>query len=367
MKSTLLSKAPASGLNRRTTRGRRDVRVTTFNPIPDDMPLAKVLEMQGQSVPEATTSETAPSTSLDSTSLPMTSATPPPSAGRAMSLLSVSSSRDQLSASLTSPFEHPDGPGLRASLTETVHILYKAGQVDRVMVTGEVSLLIKDLSPNVESNFRIRVANYEVLEKSAPNTHFISAVPDMPGEYIINGGLLVNSSNTNQATTILRYHLLINDNANSDYVPLRLDPQWKCEPNVTSILINYSSLPSSRFVAAAASPFDEPSPAILQDVTMLAPITSGHVSSTQSKPAGTYSAERKRLQWRLDDIDLGQKIPLKVLARLAVDETSQVQPVAMRWRLPGRLVSAIDLEVVSEGLQFEELVKSTQGRFLAAP
>src|SRR6266542_5348312 len=76
--------------------------------------------------------------------------------------------------------------GFRASIFETVNIMTKGGEVTKILVTGEISIqynfpTIRDHSRPI----RIRINDFETLEKSAPNTSYLRPAPDCVGQYDI--------------------------------------------------------------------------------------------------------------------------------------------------------------------------------------
>jgi hypothetical protein len=76
--------------------------------------------------------------------------------------------------------------------------------------------------------------------------------------------------------------------------------------------------------------------------------------------------------WKLDDLPLDNREQHKALVKFAVEEQSQVQPVSVKWKLPGRVVSGVGMELLSSGGQgaltgFEEMVFAAQsGKYLVA-
>ena len=130
VQSALLSKGPASNLNRRQTRGRRDVNRASMVPMAsnDDIPLSRVVEMQQNN--NADLSPTSPESYSTPTSnvSPSTIAYPtaPQSGlmpGRSMSVLSASSSLISPSTAAGGLLSNPSGIGLRALITESVNVL----------------------------------------------------------------------------------------------------------------------------------------------------------------------------------------------------------------------------------------------------
>ena len=349
-----LGRAPTSAgagpARRSTTRGRRDVRQSTFQPVPDDMPLARMVEMHQNSA-AANTLATSPSYS-ELTPAAAPAALTPQFTGMLASSPSRSMSLGSASSSGAAPvgFAQPHGRGLRASIVETVHVLLKAGEPTRVLVQGEIALAAKDVAAVADGSVRVRLGRYEQLEKSAPNTAFLAPVPNAPGEYALDVHALEAASASAATTTVLRYQVHVADGQLAAYSAIGVAPQWKCEPTQTSVLVSLN--PTSASALGNAS---------LDDVVLELPITSSGVSNVQTKPVGAYAADRKRITWSLGSV----AAPTKVLARCAVAETSVVQAVALRWTLRDRQLSGLELDV--QGLPLDELVRSVQGRVLAQP
>jgi hypothetical protein len=259
------------------------------------------------------------------------------------------------------------GPGFKASILETVNVLFAGGQVQRVMITGEVSLALRDV--NIPSgNIQLRISNFGQLDKTAPNNAVLSG---SSGNYTIDTSALM-ASNT-PATTVFKYTVKIDPSVDPKaFVPIEVNPQWKIEPNQTSFLLGYSGNPNSLFTSGEASPFGDDdginaSASVLHDVAFSVPVTAPGVSNMQTKPEGSYSAERRRVLWKMDDLDISSGRTARLLARYATEgEMGSPQPVSVQWRLPGRLASSIALE--SDGLAFDEIVRNTQsGKYMAQP
>lgn len=265
-------------------------------------------------------------------------------------LHSPTASVDGHAGSITSPssnpFENPAGHGLRASITETLSVLSKSGQPPRAQVVGEVSLQLKEVSTSVE-HFTLRFAQSESMDKLAPNNQIL-AVAAQSGSFVVQAKALQQACQTSAGpVVVLRYHLNLSPDQLAALPPLQLNSQWKCEPTLTSLIVNYAP--------NGASPLASTTSSTLTDLSLAVPITSNGVAQVQSKPAGMYHADRKRLLWRLEDLPLQPSSSgagsgeHKVLARFQVEETSKPQPIAVKWSLPGRLVSPITLELVQDG------------------
>lgn len=375
MKSTLLSSGPTvGGPQRRSTggpRGRRDARNSTFiapSPIPDDVPLAEAARFRSSS----------PGPFVASPPGSITGPASPPAFrdSRSASVVSSSSSETthQLAQQAANPFGSPSlsGPtatGLRASITETVNVLIKGGVIQRAMVTGEVGLILRDVAPGP---VRFRVSHFDQFEKVAPNPSLLQNVPSSPGEYQFQPGLFERQG---ERVVVLKYQLQIPGDSKA-FVPLQVTPQWRCEPNQTSFLLNYGVNPACTLLAASSdgSPFgSDDAPAKIEQISFVAQV-SASVGSVQSRPEGEWVQSESKMTWKVDDLALSSTEQSKILTRFVHDKdgANTVAPLAVRWIVKGRNVSGIRLEVVSAGApgsvsSFADIARTTvSGKFLAA-
>lgn len=387
MKNTLLqNKSPSSAgsVGRRGTRaGGRGSRQSTVGLAPivtspgDEVPLQSIVDAhrQEQQQSQSQDRDMAPLSAAPSSpngSLMVASPNAPsvpsvPTPVRAGSILSTTSSQQQLAGVTPSFGKAQSGTsGFRAAILETVNVLFRNGQIERVLVTGSVAL---SLNLSIDGPLKIRIANFERFDKSAPNKTFLHAT-DTPGEFTIDAKALQNSHTP--VTTVLKYQVKT-DNLNARaFVPIEVNAQWKLEPTQTSFLMTYHGNPECQFATADPSPFGEassPNEAAprLHDVAFSVPVIGEGVANVQSKPAGTYSLEKQRILWKMDDLDMSTSRAAKILARWQVTSTAQPQPLSVQWRLPGRLASQTDLQVVgSEDIKFDEIIKSTSsGKYQA--
>lgn len=440
MKNTLLAQSapsPAGSVNRRATRlGGRGSRQSTIGttgsgsgsggapttgfanlsstapPIDspsDDIPIGTILEMnrqQGKGV--AGVADNAPIASPTEML-----ASPPlsPTSGfarqfntntgsKAGSVLSTSSSQQNLAQVASNPFQtagssstvQATSGGLRASILETVNVLFKAGSIVRVLITGEISLSSKNFdfaSIDTGDDLVIRIEQFEKLEKFAPNNAILTpANGDSSGEYALNTAALQSAKDG--INTIFKYQLRTEGDL-AHYVPVDINPQWKLDTaqKQISFLMTYHGNPSCVLNQVTSDdPFgsDEPTGAtptststLLQDVYFNVPIPSNlsgsSVKNLQTKPTGSYSVEKKRIIWKMDNMDANEGRTAKILARFTSDDLTQdgppheIQPVVIHWRLPGRLASGLNVELFTrDGRGFDDVIRQTiSGKYLASP
>lgn len=371
MRSTLLTaRSPAAGPTRRgtTRRDRRDVRNTAYMPgginveeAQTQSMLAKSGAAAGSGIGSATSPIPTQSTFAGQPGL---------GAGRSQSIVSMSS----MNAAPGNPFEASSGPGLRASITETVNVIFAGRDVQRIMVVGEVAVSLRDIGTT--EPLHLRLDSFEQLEKAAPNPAFLQPLgADKPGEYRLDVAALLAQGGASGAAqaTLLKYQLHVSESRQREYIPLDVTAQWRCEAHQTSFLCNYAANPASRLAQPAGA--DDAGTATLQDLSFVVSVQPSNVTGQMSKPVGVWSAEHKRMYWRIaDDVPLASAESNKVLGRFQVDAPSTPGPVQVRWRVAGRTISALGVSVVGDSgvapsaLRFEDVARSTSsGKYVANP
>lgn len=245
VRQSLIAAAP---IQRRPTalRGRRDVRQTMFvNDVPDDMPLSEALKQKSNN-PFATTG--APSAQLNTKKSFDTVETPPNERTLSMTSQTPSLTPSIQQRNIIDPFEGTDHfvEGVKPAITESVNVLIKSGEILKVMITGEVSLLYKPSSILPSSSPVIRLNAFEELEKVAPNPQYLRQVEDKHGEYYIDLDNLQKAPN-NKAL-VLKYQLYISTSKFKEYVPLISTMKWRYEPTTHSAIVNYNLNQESRLI-----------------------------------------------------------------------------------------------------------------------
>lgn len=405
VKSTLLTaRSPGVGPTRRNTtrRDRRDVRATTYNPtLPstDSNDGSRPMSQFGLpmvSRDPATMGSSSPSGAQSQFNSPQsTGFNGVPGLGdqRTQSIVSMSSMAanpfDMSSSTLgvgatggaISSSTGSGSSGLRGSITETVNAMFNGRDLAKILVVGELSLSLKDISPSQASSpLHLRIEAFEQLEKAAPNPQFLKPVEGAHGEYWLDTPALLalSAGQANGASAVvLKYQLHVSESSKESYLPLQVHSQWRCEPHQTSLLLTYTPTSNSKISEPTLSTLnstDQPSEPTLTDLSFLTGIepNSVKVSNVMSKPTGTWSAEKRKIMWRLNEnVSLTNPVTQKVLARFQVESASVAQPTQIRWKVQGRTVSRIDVNLVGSqagDLKFEEVRRNcVSGKFIANP
>jgi hypothetical protein len=238
--------------------------------------------------------------------------------------------------------KHPEmnQPGLNASIVETVSADFYQGQISRSTVMGELALAHNPSDVgSAPSHATIRLENFPVLEKVAPNPAFIHQFPSRSGEYS------VDLSNISRTAIAFKYKVHLDTSQVAAHAPISLLPTWKIEPTQASVILHYS------FNSAFASPLHRS--VTLHNVVVLINIEKSKAFTCLSKPGGTFSKEKSMIYWRLGDITLDAyaDAPQKLLARFSTEAEAQPGTVEVRWEISGEhsvgLGSGLGLSILS--------------------
>lgn len=252
-------------------------------------------------------------------------------------------------------------PGLRASITETINVITKGGNVERIQITGEIHLSLR--ASTQSGPIHLRLDQFEQLEKIAPNPAYLAQVPDKPGEYFLNSEVLASATGraSPKGTLLFKYQVHVAAGKEMDLLPLQLEPAFSCKDGETRMILNYRVNP--------AAPLQKS----LSNLSLFASFAPGpSVNNVQAKPpGGVWSPPTRTMTWKMDEVQPGGKI----IARFTTDpgEVMTPQGVQASWAAEGVLVSGLGVDVVAGALEghswkFEEVKKGvTTGKYLAEP
>lgn len=232
-----------------------------------------------------------------------------------------------LSSSASATVQHPElhGPGLNTSLVETVSAWFEKGTVTKAMVIGQVALAYNpvDISSGPFGTESIRLENFPLLEKVAPNPAFIEQSPDSPGNYT------VDLSKITKTSVAFHYQLHIEDSIIASLAPIVVSPMWKAEPTQTSAILNYS-LNSNFNLGTATS-------VTLKNLVLILRLEPGSkAKSCQSKPPGTFSREKGLIYWRLGEVTLSKDQPAQTIrVRFFTEGEAKPGNAEARWEISG--------------------------------
>lgn len=246
---------------------------------------------------------------------------------------SIRSSRSVTSFTGGAVVRHPElhEPGLSSSLVESVNASFDSEQATRVTVVGEIALAYNPrdaeaLSPPTAQV--VRMDNFLVLEKVAPNPTFISTVPEKAGEYT------VSLAHLRRATVAFRYQVHLEETSWPDYLPIIVSPRWRMEPHQASVILDYKPNPDYHRRTTAGTPIT------LRNISFITGIDGVIPTSCQSKPVGTFARDFGRMAWKLGDITLDDASATgRLVARFTIDggagTTAKHALSEVRWEVVG--------------------------------
>lgn len=229
--NTMLIDWDLQGIRRNagTIRGRRDVRNTIFVSNPSNEALATQSKPETQQPPTSPIKHTAtPSTATDDHTMSDTT--------------SVRSGHTVHAAAL-----HPDlhEAGLNASIIETINAWFSEGVITKSFVVGELAVAHNATAGVPVDKMRVRLDNFQVLEKVAANPHFVHETAkdvsdDKRGEYDIQ----LSSIGRPMPTVAFKYQVHLDGVDSSTYCPVIFKPVWNLEEYQASAIIFYSMNPA---------------------------------------------------------------------------------------------------------------------------
>lgn len=242
---------------------------------------------------------------------------------------SIRSSRSVTSLT-NSPIKHPElmELGLSASLIESVSMSFDNGTPSKTLVTGEIAVAYNPHdTPSHPISETLRIENFSLLEKVAPNPAFITAVPDHVAEYSLS------LANIHKTSVAFKYQVHVDEGNMSVFAPIIVTPVWRIEPHQSSVIIHWKPNPAFRRLNGTTGVFT------MKNVIFITGIEGAPTSSCQSKPVGAFSRERGRLAWKLGDVTIDPEdtegAPRKLVARFVTDGAARSQPVDVRWEISG--------------------------------
>lgn len=261
----------------------------------------------------------------------------------AQSIRSAHSMSSMTSTAVTHPQMRQ--PGLNASIVETVSATFEKSEVVKAVVIGELALQHNPSETTSSSGSEtIRLDNFPVLEKVAPNPSFISQIPSKSGEYS------VNVSQVSRPSVAFKYQVHLEDSSLAAHAPVSITPSWRIQPTQSSVILTYAfnpafSSPAKRSVS-------------LKNVVIFVGIENAKALSCQSKPQGIFSKERSLIYWKLGDMTLDgyAEAPQKLLARFSTEGEAKPGIVEMRWEISGDAATGL-----GSGLSLSQMGTKEEG------
>ncbi|PYH99691.1 hypothetical protein BO71DRAFT_415409 [Aspergillus ellipticus CBS 707.79] len=330
MANQLRLRAQHSGVRRNagTLRGRRDVRNTVFIPGGDIPAVPSAVDTSAPTSPKHIAS---PSTGTDDHAMSDTT--------------SIRSSHTLQNA--PGPVSHPDlhEPGLNASFIDTVSAWFTEGAITKSSVVGELALAYNATAEATPLTTRVRLNNFQILEKVAANPHFISEDKDKDqsedkrGEYSVNLSSITRPS----PTVAFKYQIHIEPSDAAAYCPVIFKPVWNIQELQASVIIFYSINPSFTSPASGNS-------VILKNLVLTVNLDTSPVEDREVAHAtaavmypNTGAAFRRKqsaVTWKIPELEVKADSDAKLLARFSTSTS---------WPRKGKVDAKFEVHSIDDG------------------
>lgn len=235
-------------------------------------------------------------------------------------------------------------PGLRASITETVHALMRHSQPQRTMVNGEIRVSLAAMPsqslPPPGSVIHIRLTEFDALESISPNPAFLAQVPDAPGEYYLDTNKIAQATahledpSSAAGPVLFQYNVLVPEGSESALAPVILNPAFQVKNGETRMILHYRVTPNSG----------------LSDLNLSVIFPSQpEVTTTQSKPVtGTWSDAADGNRAITYKVAPQEGTDCKIIARFLANGELSPNNIDAQFSCRGRILSGINLETVDD-------------------
>ncbi|KAJ3414574.1 hypothetical protein HDV05_006313 [Chytridiales sp. JEL 0842] len=253
---------------------------------------------------------------------------------------------------------------INGAITETVNVLFKEGGVEKLMLTGDLTLSAHaPLSQSFNGKTaKFTITNFSVIERLVLNDKF-AKVSDAskPDTFELDLSEFFNASGQGVPVPILRYQIHVDESDKDFFAPMFINTIWKCEESSASALVVYQHN------------LDMEQKLNFKDLVFLLAVDGGgEISNVQSKPNGVWNPERRVLMWNVGELnwqpsseDDGQSQsfnePHKILARFQTSSTATGGTLQVTFTANESL-SNIDLEAAMplDNIKFGELTKGVK-------
>ncbi|RDA83683.1 hypothetical protein CP532_0039 [Ophiocordyceps camponoti-leonardi (nom. inval.)] len=300
-----------------TLRGRRDIRNTVHIPTPT----TSIRESQSDGAMPSITGS--PPLTSSSFSRP----TPVAALASETSVAGTSDSQSVRSGNSLGSMghvRHPDmtGPGLNASVIETVSALFEDGEMKSATITGEIAFVNNALQAGGKAQETIRIKTVPKLDRLGPNRIFVqNSAADQPQQFVLDVSHLAKT------TTAFSYRVCSEDSGSSalgSRMPLLLKPSWKPHGEKLGFLLQYQLNPQLT------------GPLTLHNVVFVVTYE-GNAATAQTKPSGTHLRDKHLVYCRLGDVTLTSGSMHKVVCLIVGADGVAPTPghIEARWECAG--------------------------------
>jgi hypothetical protein len=234
-------------------------------------------------------------------------------------------------------------PQIDVHIAETIHVLSRAGEAEKSVIWGEVSLSYNGPAESV-TPVCFQINRPTKLDK-VNATEYAEILDGYDHDtFKLNTHLF----KTDEPVVVITYQVKLA----KERIPLSVRPMWKCDQDKSRLLVKYHKH------------HDLPP---LENVMFVTSIT-GDVQNALSIPAGELLLSQKRIKWHLGQIADNEEAVIK--AQFTTLEQATPQPIAIRFEMKDRLMSDVNVEYGTDALviwaKINNMSKSVKvGKYIA--
>ncbi|KAI8644016.1 Muniscin C-terminal mu homology domain-containing protein [Parasitella parasitica] len=219
-------------------------------------------------------------------------------------------------------------PIINVFITETVHVLSKAGEAEKSVVWGEIGVEYK--GPAISTApvcFQLDHQQPLDMIETTDYAHVLDGYTLQDNIFKINTQMYnENKSSDHHVAICIKYQTKLN------YLPIVVKPIWKCEKEKSRLLVKYHN-------NVAAVPIEN---------VMFATSVTGNVQNALSIPAGELVLPQQRIKWHLGEISDNDEAVIK--AQFVTLEQATAQPIAVRFEIKNHLLSNVNVKHGTDAL-----------------
>ncbi|PKI82982.1 Suppressor of Profilin deletion [Malassezia vespertilionis] len=224
---------------------------------------------------------------------------------------------------------------LNFECTERLHVRWNGTALASVALRGELTLRLLQASASGTAHVRMQhAASLTIVATS----DVLRPVPNL-SEYQIDLDALSQTP-----VTALQYEIQLDGDLQC-YVPVVLEPKWRCDLQQCSLILTYYANPTSVYAPLGTA---------LSHVefSVSIPHETPVVGGVLTQPVGKWDPFVQTMTWqRAEPLGLQHVEPNKILARFPLARQGTPQPVFMSWHLPGTTLGQLSLACLPGGAQ----------------
>ncbi|KAJ3386212.1 hypothetical protein HDU84_001729 [Entophlyctis sp. JEL0112] len=252
---------------------------------------------------------------------------------------------------------------LQGDIVETVNVLVREGEIEKLLLTGEIFVSVPHGSSELHG-FRLLIHGTEIFENFVANDSCASIFTGPEGNGLEIDLSVVGQQALASRIPVAKYQVHVSPDEFEFYAPVLANPLWKCDQHSASLLFVYEL--NEDLIRRL----------IISDLKVLATLNDGgELASVKMKPEGLWIPENRSVLWEIGALgdltspspthgsttsSIASQEPTKLIARFETSTFPSPGTVSIQFRAVGGLLSGIDIDVVNdERVMLTEVGKMT--------